>query len=169
MKGYGTSKKLTINLGSQRSISQAIQLLAHGGDVNKNVSAFMEKFVEAGVAKAKELVPKDTGELESGIHGVHTSSKNSHHGEIVCEAPHAAFVEFGVGVKGQGTYPALGQMVYAYNMPSPYKDATGGWTYFNERYGRFVYTHGNVAKPFMYNTAVYLRDNAMRMAEEIMT
>ena len=77
----------------------------------------------AGVvlAESQTLVPRRTGELAESGHvgsqwiGQHVQSF------VTYSAPHAAFVEFGTGLRGTGTYP--------YPLPQTGVPITGDWHY----------------------------------------
>lgn len=49
-------------------------------------------------------------------------------------------LEWGTGIKGEETNQ--------YDHGYPYR--TTPWVYYNERYGRWIFTHGNIARPHFY-------------------
>lgn len=56
--------------------------------------------------RAKALAPVDSGQLRASIHPEPAKSKgNDITGAVIAGAEHAAFVEFGTGVRGTGSYP----------------------------------------------------------------
>ena len=56
-------------------------------------------------AQAKELVPVDTGNLRGSIHmSVQTKGKEVV-GRVYTNNDHAMYVEFGTGIRGNGSYP----------------------------------------------------------------
>ena len=64
-------------------------------------------------------------------------------GRVYTNCEYAAYVEFGTGVTGNGTYP------YEVEGFTPkYKDK--GWAYFDEDKNEWIYTKGQVAQPYMY-------------------
>jgi hypothetical protein len=75
------------------------------------------------LAESQSLVPRDTGELAaSGNVTLATMVKSQHVTSYVSyDAAYAAFVEFGVGLRGQGTYP--------YALPQTGVPITGSWQY----------------------------------------
>ena len=90
------------------------------------------------------------GELSSGelLSSIVVENKGTE-GFLKVTAPHAVFAEFGIGIKGSGTYPS----------DSPFKPdgyRTEIWTYKNDKDGKFYNTEGYQAKRFMYNTYMYL-------------
>ena len=94
----------------------------------------------AGVvlAAAQEIVPVDTGELrDSGDadHWVWNGHKVT--AFVTFSAGHAAFVEFGTGLRGMGTYP--------FNLPTTGTPYTGSWVYDYKRQNWI----GMVAQPYL--------------------
>lgn len=72
--------------------------------------------------EAKTLCPAITGELRDSIApGDIINADDRVTGQVVASAGHAAFVEFGTGLKGSGTYP--------YPLPQENVPITGSWTY----------------------------------------
>lgn len=166
MKGYTKSHKLNINLNNSDDIEKAVKKLAlAGNNVQEATVAFMRKLVSEGQSFARETVPVDTGDLRDHISGVVTEQGRVVKGQIIASSDHAAYVEFGVGVDGEGTYPGDTQG-YEYNVPSMWKDETGGWWY---QKGYRAYTHGTVANPFMFRTAEELRRRLPLIAEETLS
>ena len=49
-------------------------------------------------------------------------------------------LEWGTGIKGEETN--------SYGHGYPYRQTP--WVYYNDRYGRWVFTHGNIARPHFY-------------------
>ena len=105
----------------------------------------------------KALAPVDTGTYQSSINlskVVHDGTK--HRIKIFTNlnsgwknVPLGCLIEWGTGVKGESTN--------TYEHGYPYRQTP--WVYFNERYGRWVFTHGNVARPHfvpgLYNNEKY--------------
>lgn len=90
---------------------------------------------------AKLLAPTDTGNLRSSIHQNVSETKGKIQGSVYTNVQYAPFVEFGTGIKGNGTYPyklKSGTLTYR-NTP---------WVYNNG--DEFVYTKGQKAQPYMY-------------------
>jgi HK97 gp10 family phage protein len=60
----------------------------------------------AVVEEAQTIVPVDTGELKDSIHTASVQLEGTVvSGTVTADAPHAEFVEYGTGVRGDGTYP----------------------------------------------------------------
>lgn len=164
MKGYAKSHKLNINMNDDESIEKAVSVLLRSGNVEEAIKEFMNRLIADGVEYARDIVPVDTGDLRDNISGEVVSQRHGVKGTITAKSDHAAYVEFGVGVVGEGTYPGDTQG-YEYNVPSMWKDETGGWWY-GKGYG--VYTHGNPANPFMFRTANEMRRRAPEIAKEVL-
>jgi HK97 gp10 family phage protein len=75
------------------------------------------------LAESQSLVPRDTGELAaSGNVTLATMVKSQHVTSYVSyDAAYAAFLEFGTGNMGRGTYP--------YDLPQTGVPITGSWIY----------------------------------------
>ena len=93
--------------------------------------------------QAKALAPVDKGQLAGSIHMQVKDTGKELQGRVYTNVEYAAYVEFGTGVKGNGTYP------YKVEGFTPeYKDK--GWAYFDEDKGEWIYTKGQEAQPYMY-------------------
>lgn len=92
--------------------------------------------------QAKALAPVDTGNLAGSIHMKVTKRGNNWEGRVYTNLQYAPFVEFGTGIKGDGTYP---YKVKGLNLT--YRDTPWVYTTDNEN---FYYTKGQVAQPYMY-------------------
>ena len=94
--------------------------------------------------QAKTLAPVgDTGNLAGSIHMQVKDTGKVLEGRVYTNLEYAAYVEFGTGVKGNGTYP------YKIEGFTPeYKDK--GWAYYDEDKGEWIYTKGQEAQPYMY-------------------
>ena len=93
--------------------------------------------------QAKDLCPVDTGALRESIHPKIEKSEHEVKGIVSTQCEYAAFVEFGTGTKGQGTYP------YTINgLQLQYRQ--DGWAFVDPKTGETIWTHGQKAQPFMY-------------------
>lgn len=93
--------------------------------------------------QAKALAPVDKGQLAGSIHMQVKETETAIQGRVYTNVEYAPYVEFGTGIKGNGTYP--------YNVEGlslEYRDK--GWAYFDEDTGEWVYTKGQEAQPYMY-------------------
>ena len=94
-------------------------------------------------AEAKALVPVNLGNLRDSIHPEIKINGESIIGRIYTQTSYAAYVEFGTGIKGNGTYPYMidGLSLEYRNTP---------WSYEPEGGGDRIWTAGQVAQSFMY-------------------
>lgn len=131
---------------------------------------FAYKLAEEGVAVAQmKIVTKDaiyTGEL--------LESLNIMPGDIIYDGasfsvytncPYAAYVEFGTGVVGEDSpHPNTSIAGWKYDIND---HGEAGWVYFKD--GRRYWTKGMPSRPFMYETAQYLRDMSVisHIAKEV--
>lgn len=132
------------------------QLNEYKAWIDSKMPVLVERLCERGVEIAKELCPVDTGDLRDSIH----SMAEDMAGQIIASSGHAAYVEFGTGIVGAASpHPTL-PWIYDIN---GHMDM--GWTYFKN--GRFYWTAGQPAKPFMHNTAKQLAKEAPKIAMEV--
>lgn len=83
----------------------------------------VEQSAEVVLEVAQGLVPVRGGSLrESGHIEIEAAqSLTLASAEVIFDAPHAQFVEYGTGVIGEGSYP--------YDLPESGVPITGGWVY----------------------------------------
>jgi HK97 gp10 family phage protein len=93
--------------------------------------------------QAKDLAPVDKGQLAGSIHMQVKSTGDALEGRVYTNVEYAAYVEFGTGIKGNGTYPYQVE-----GLSLEYRDK--GWAYFDEDKGEWIYTKGQEAQPYMY-------------------
>ena len=95
--------------------------------------------------RAKMLCPTNKyragGELRQSIHPDSQVLKDSVIGKVSTTKEYAAFVEFGVGIKGQITNR---------NHKIPLANRQTPWTYTPDDGETFIRTIGNVAQPYLY-------------------
>ena len=80
----------------------------------------------------------DTGELQDSIESVPYDGSA---GYVRTTCPYAIYVEYGTGPRGAISPHPAGDGEYR---PT-------GWTYYNDRIGRVLFTYGMGSRPFMYN------------------
>jgi HK97 gp10 family phage protein len=110
---------------------------------NMELKSEMNKAVELVHGQAENLAPVDTGNLAGSIKMSVKTLPKELQGRVYTNLEYAAYVEFGTGVKGNGTYP---YKVEGLNLT--YRDK--GWAYVDEDTGEWVYTKGQEAQPYMY-------------------
>lgn len=111
--------------------------------------------------QAKSLAAVDTGNLAGSIHMEVKSKGRNIVGRVFTNVEYAPFVEFGTGIKGNGSYP---YEVKGLNLT--YRDTP--WVYSPDGGDTFYHTEGQIAQPFMYPSLHDNKDNIKKMfAEEI--
>ena len=102
-------KKITVNVLDPKSVEKAIkQLNAYKKEVETKTTELAQRLTTLGaeIARIKivEMGAYYSGELLSGVGSYFSPSLNA--GFVMVTSDHAAFVEFGTGVQGDGpTYP----------------------------------------------------------------
>lgn len=100
--------------------------------------AGVKKAQRVVVGHARDLVSVDSGELQQSIEALEPyDTMQEIVGEVVASAGHAAFVEFGTGLRGVGTYP--------FPLPKDGVPFTGSWVYDYKKQNWI----GMPARPFM--------------------
>ena len=92
----------------------------------------------AVVDEAQMIAPVDKGDLVASIHTQSVAVEGTMvTGVVVADSDHAMFVEFGTGVRGEGTYP--------YPLPDTGVPITGSWIYDYKAQN----WQGHAAQPYM--------------------
>lgn len=94
-------------------------------------------------AQAKLLAPDNYGNLKGSIHMEVKQENELVYGRVYTNLEYAPFVEFGTGIKGNGTYPYKLDRINLIYRGTP-------WVYTPDGGESFYYTEGQVAKPFLY-------------------
>ena len=160
--------KITINPFDPDSIDEAIKKLEKRKErIHKCAEKLIQRLTDLGVEKAQELVPVDTGTARSSIIGYLDEAEGV---GIISAGGYCKYIEFGTGVKGRDSshpseeYKAI--MNWAYNSGATIfttKDGREGW-YYPADDGTWRFTEGMPSRPFMYETAQYLRKEAQKIA-----
>lgn len=167
------SKKIKFSLSTD-SIEKAKQeLIVYKQSINDKTQLAVQRLIDMGTeicrAKVIELDIPDTGYLLSKIDGYYSPTLNA--GFIYCDCDYAVFVEFGTGVKGKAspyTGQAMAQVGYQYMGGTTYvttKDGRIGW-YYPADDGTWKFTEGMPSRPFMYETALELRQMLDKIVKE---
>lgn len=107
--------------------------------------------------EAKNLAPVDTGNLRASIHPEIKKKGQNSYGRVYTACEYAPMVEFGTGIKGNGSYP--------YEVEGlSYRDTP--WTYTKDGGDTFYKTKGQVAKPFLYPALKNNEKKIKKMIEE---
>lgn len=155
-------KKITVTL-DEKSINSAIkQLSVYKKELSRKANLLVQRLIDAGVEIAKQEVMTlgafDSGELRDSLDGLMYT--DGAHGIIFTNCGHAAFVEFGTGIVGEGSpHPT---MPWAYDVN---EHGEAGWVYYDENQGRFRWTKGMPSRPYMYLTARQLEERVMEIAK----
>ena len=110
---------------------------------NADLTEVMNKAVTLVHGQAKALAPADTGTLRASIHMKVKSEKKKVIGRVYTSLNYAPYVEFGTGVKGNGTYPYKTKDISLTYRSTP-------WVYTPDGGETFYRTEGQVAQPYMY-------------------
>lgn len=160
--------KIKVNPLDSDSIDKAIaEIERYETFVAEKAQELVRLLKELGVEKAKELVPVDTGVAQASIIGYMDENKG-----IIQAGGYCKYIEFGTGVRGLGSqHPSpeyLAIMQWAYNSGATIfttKDGREGW-YYPADDGSWRFTEGMPSRPFMFETAQYLKSEAARLAKE---
>jgi hypothetical protein len=85
------------------------------------IMAAVDEGTQAVLDESRTLVPVASGELASSGGKEVTWAGQKVTGAVSYSAPHSAFLEFGTGIRGMGTYP--------YQLPQEGVPITGFWQY----------------------------------------
>ena len=96
-----------------------------------------------GQAKNFATSFSDTGNLRASINMNVKDTGKEIQGRVYTNCEYAMYVEFGTGIKGNGTYPYKIEGVTLTYKPK-------GWAYYDEDKGEWIYTKGQKAQPYMY-------------------
>lgn len=165
------SNTIRINPFDPDSIDAAIkELEKRKRAIHKHAEELTQLLTNLGVEKARDLVPVDTGVAQSSIIGYIDDAEGI---GIIRAGGYCKYIEFGTGVRGRESphpsaeYKAI--MQWAYNSGATIfttKDGKEGW-YYPVGDGTWRFTEGMPSRPFLYETAQYLRKEAKRLAREV--
>lgn len=105
--------------------------------------------------QAKGLAPFNTGTLRNSIKMNYDSNKKE--GRVYTNLEYATYVEFGTGVRGNGTYPNKNINISYRNTP---------WIYTPDGGKTFYYTKGQVAQPYMYPALQFGKSKAQEILKQ---
>ena len=110
---------------------------------NMELKTAVNKATKMVHGQAKDLAPVDKGGLAGSIRMQVKDTGKEIQGRVYTNCEYSAYVEFGTGVKGDGTYP---YKIKGLNL----KYTNKGWAYYDEDKGEWIYTKGQKAQPYMY-------------------
>ena len=132
-----------------------------------------ERGVEIARVRVAELDAIFTGEL---IESIHEEYKGSIPGgaifAVVADSSHSLFVEFGSGQRGADhpyPYPLPDGISWDYNVGKTIRQSASGryYWFYPGKDGKWHYTEGMPARPFMYETAMQLYQEVTDVAKEV--
>jgi hypothetical protein len=112
---------------------------------DSNIEEILIKVGKKVQEDIQSLAPEDTGAYKASIQlsevkhneDVHTIKIYTKLNSGWKNVPLGCLLEWGTGTEGESTNQ--------YDHGYPYRQTP--WVYFNERYGRWIFTHGNIARP----------------------
>jgi hypothetical protein len=140
------------------------ELRAYDSTVPRRLLHVSHELVEEGVEVARSEAPSDLRPQ------IHVGSDGPRAFTVEADGELAAFVEFGVGVVGRGTYPGHVTPPYHYDdgyTPSAHDPLDPSAWYYRDASGRVRRTKGNMARPFMLPAAERMRSRARDVAKEV--
>lgn len=121
----------------------------------------MDKGLKDMAADAKMKALEDTGELRNKIFSESEIVDDTVEGHVVSGAEHSVYIEYGTGPKGQADHAGTAPIDVSYRQ--------SGWTYYDIKQNRFVYTEGRPATPFMFPAYMAHRDSTKRNIQDAVT
>ena len=117
------------------------------------IDSVMRKQAEVVRAAAVYAVPVATGELRSSIHTAIEHRNGGTQGIVYTNKEYAPYVEFGTGPVGQAHHAGIDPDVDVSYRQTP-------WVYKSQKDGKYYYTKGQPARPYMYPA---LKNNEKRI------
>ena len=133
--------KITVNFKNSERLIKKLKELS---DVD--TEQVLKKATAYCHGQAKSLCPVDTGALRESIHMQFDKRGKQSRGKVYTNMEYASYVEFGTGIKGNGSYPYADKLPR--DMELTYRDTP--WWYTKDKEDTFIYTKGQVAQPYMY-------------------
>ena len=124
---------MNFSASSETSVNTTVVL----AKIRQAITISVEQSCGVVAAEAQSICPVDTGALRDSIQFGVEEEATAVVGFVEATAPYAAFVEYGTGLRGAGTYP--------YELPSEGVPYTGSWVYDYKRQN----WQGHAAQPFM--------------------
>lgn len=159
--------RLRVNLFDPQSLSDAVRRLEGIRDnILRNSTDLLNQLADIGAQNARNMVVAydaiETATLYNSIYPV-GATEGERISKVVADTPYAAYVEYGTGIVGSANkHPAPDGWDYDVN---GHGDA--GWWYYDWAYSNWRWTKGQPAKPFMYETKLYLERLAPKVAANL--
>ena len=165
-----------------KSIKQAIkEIEACKKQLTEAMNDLIRTLANQGAEIAKMQVASfdavDSGKLQGSIYG--HFNEQTRIGYVIAGAAYAFYVEYGTGVIGAiEQHPLAAEAGWEYMVGDHIKQGPGGhigWWYDKSSDGVFSgsgdyrWTRGQPARPFMYNTFIWLEEAAQALGRNIFT
>lgn len=152
--------KATLSTESLKAMIQELQKYRDG--IESKCDELCRRLAEIGVSAAVSKIEGRyvTGELASSI-----SFQRVGEAEylVIADNDHAAFVEFGTGVVGDGSYQGELPSNWEYDVNNHGDD---GWWYLHDD-GTYWWTAGQTGKGYMASAAEEMRQQVLKIAKEV--
>ena len=135
--------KITVNFKNSERLIKKLKELS---DVD--TEQVLKKATAYCQGQAKSLCPVDTGALRESIHMQFDKRGKQSRGKVYTNMEYASYVEFGTGIKGDGSYPHADKLPAGMNLT--YRDTPWVYPVDTDDGKEFRYTKGQVAQPYMY-------------------
>lgn len=166
--------KAELSISSIRKLQKELE--KYRDSLEHKARLLAEKLAERGVEIARVRVASldavFTGELIESIHNEYKDSKKG--GAVfavVVDSDHAAFVEFGTGQIGaESPYPfdLPDGVTWEYASGKTIRQlADGRYGWFYPKDGKWYFTEGMPARPFMFETSIELQEIVVEVAKEV--
>lgn len=153
---------------SPASVGEAVEeLRSYRSGLSGRLEELLRRLGEAGLSTAVAVVPVDTGDLVSSIR---LERRGQHDYLLVADSGHAAFVEFGTGVVGQGTYAGNLPGAWSYDerrTPAAHDPADPTRWYYYDSDGSLRSTRGQAGSGYMLAASEEMRQRALSIAREV--
>lgn len=170
-------KVIKVKLDPESIANAVAEVQAYKEDLERRVRMLLKRLTDQGVQIAKAKVVEHgiihDAELTNSIHGFISVALGA--GFIRVDDEHAAFFEFGTGPVGASDeHPLSGEAGWNYSEDGWFTRADGkpmyslyGWKPLVGDKGYYYFTEGQKSKPFMYETAMELRNVFPAMVREV--
>ena len=162
------SMKIRVGLSAKEFKDAAKQVENYKKEFNQKLETFVHRLADEGVILAKVKISQypaiDTGELMNSIKDEPGAVlTNGARWIIYTGCEHAAFIEFGFGLKGaENPHPDTSLAGWKYDIN---EHGSAGWFYFKD--GEWHWSGGQPSKPFMFETARDLKRLVPKIAKEV--
>jgi hypothetical protein len=167
-------KTIKMSLSTKSIENAKKELIAYKQEIREKVQQAVVELVAYGFEVCKATIVEmnipDTGHLLSTVNSFFDAGTMRGFIRVSCD--YAVFVEFGTGTRGMAT-PYVGEAMaktsYKYMGGTTYvtlSDGRVGW-YYPADDGTWKFTEGLPSRPFMYETAQEIRQNANVIFREV--